>query len=184
MKKNLFTITLINLLLLQSISIHAQSPDKEILGNDEPVLIQKLSGPRIGVTVLDQSSVQAFKDFTDDEIFPVISQFGWQFETRFASTGNFTGIVEFVPLIGGLEQHKFLPSFNLLVGGRFASGWEFAIGPNASIGNAGLIFAGGYNFKSGAVNLPLNFAVLPTEDGARFSLLLGFNIRTESRLAN
>ncbi|WP_240773357.1 hypothetical protein [Pontibacter sp. SGAir0037] len=95
----------------------------------------------------------------------------------FTLENGVSGLFEFVPLIGGLEQGKFLPSLSALIGVRGARGFEFGLGPNVAISGAGLVLAVGTNFQSQGINFPVNFAVAPSSDGARFSLLLGFNSR-------
>lgn len=138
----------------------------------------KLAGPRIGFTVLSQRYATHVQDEFGTDLNPFITQFGWQFETRiFTLENGVSGLFEFVPLVGGLEQGKFLPSLSALVGIRGAKGFEFGVGPNVSVGGAGLVLAVGTNFQSQGVNFPVNFAVAPSRDGARFSLLFGFNSR-------
>lgn len=138
----------------------------------------KLSGPRLGFTILSERYTDNIRDDFDRDINPFMTQFGWQFETRiFTLDSGVSGLFEFVPLIGGLEQGKFLPSLSGLIGIRNAKGFEFGVGPNVSLTGAGLVLAVGTNFQSQGVNFPVNFAVAPSKDGARFSLLFGFNSR-------
>ncbi|EJF08551.1 MULTISPECIES: hypothetical protein [Pontibacter] len=138
----------------------------------------KLGGPRLGFTVLSQKYIDHISNDYDTNVNAFMTQFGWQFETRVFTLENGTsGLFEFVPLIGGLEQGKFLPSLSALVGIRSAKGLEFGLGPNVSLGGAGIVLAVGTNFQSQGVNFPVNFAVAPSKDGARFSLLFGFNSR-------
>ncbi|MBF8963766.1 hypothetical protein I0P70_10940 [Pontibacter sp. FD36] len=138
----------------------------------------KLGGPRLGFTVLSQKYIDHISNDYDTNVNAFMTQFGWQFETRVFTLENGTsGLFEFVPLIGGLEQGKFLPSLSALVGIRGAKGLEFGLGPNVSLGGAGIVLAVGTNFQSQGVNFPVNFAVAPSKDGARFSLLFGFNSR-------
>lgn len=138
----------------------------------------KLGGPRLGFTILSQKYIDHISNDYDTNVNAFMTQFGWQFETRVFTLENGTsGLFEFVPLVGGLEQGKFLPSLSALVGIRGAKGLEFGVGPNVSLGGAGLVLAVGTNFQSQGVNFPVNFAVAPSKDGARFSLLFGFNSR-------
>ena len=138
----------------------------------------KLSGPRLGFTVLSQRYADNIRDEFDTDVNTFMTQFGWQFETRiFTLENGVSGLFEFVPLIGGLEQGKFLPSLSGLVGIRGAKGFEFGVGPNVSLSGAGIVLAVGTNFQSQGINFPVNFAVAPSKDGARFSLLFGFNSR-------
>jgi len=136
----------------------------------------RLSGPRLGFTVLSQGTVNRFKDNFDGELNPFITQFGWQFETRiFTLENGVSGLFEFVPLIGGLEQGMFLPSLSALIGIRGRTGFEFGLGPNLSLAGAGIVFAVGANFQTQGINFPVNLAVAPSQYGSRVSLLVGFN---------
>ena len=137
--------------------------------------IQSLAGPRIGTVFITSSPVSSFlngklklEDLGElpanyDEIAKgnLTTLYGWQWESRFADAGNVTGIVEWVALVAGMEKGKFLPSVSSLVGARTESGLEFAIGPNLSLGGIAMVFGVGYNFKSGNLNMPVNFAFVP-----------------------
>ncbi|MBC5994121.1 hypothetical protein [Pontibacter cellulosilyticus] len=138
----------------------------------------KLSGPRIGFTVLSNKYRDEINEEFDSDVNAFMTQFGWQFETRiFTLESGMSGLFEFVPLVGGLEQGKFLPSLSALIGLRGAKGFEFGVGPNISLGGAGLVLAAGTNFQSQGVNFPVNVAFAPSRDGGRFSVLFGFNSR-------
>jgi hypothetical protein len=107
-----------------------------------------------------------------------MSQFGWQKERRFLSTPTgWTGVHEFVVLVGGVDQGVFLPSFNWLVGARTSSGIEFAAGPNVTAAGVALAMAGGVTFRTGNLNIPVNLALVPSKEGSRISMLVGFNGR-------
>jgi len=63
-------------------------------------------------------------------------QFGYQFEKQYLNEGNFQALFEFVPMVTGLDQGRFIPSINFLNGIRNnTTGWEFAFGPNFSFGS-------------------------------------------------
>jgi hypothetical protein len=142
------------------------------------------------------------------KVNPVISQFGWQFESRiFTLKDGSTGLVEFVPMIGGLEQGLFLPSATGILGYRTAHGFELGMGPTLSLGGPGLVFAAGASYKTGKVTFPVNLVFSPsiartslpttqyvydpvtggstvqnipsvtTHSGFRVSLVVGFNSR-------
>ena len=109
------------------------------------------------------------------------TQYGWQWESRFADGGGeIIGIVEWIVLVAGMGQGKFLPSATSLSG-------------------VGMVFGVGYNFKSGNLNLPVNIAFMPGRNltgnietwnndgtytyeeydynsGARISIMVGFNM--------
>ena len=171
-------------------------------GNVPTDFIQNLSGPRVGLTIISNGGL---KDGIED-IFGVstnfITQFGYQFEKQIMGDENVAGLVEGILLIGGLEQGLFLPSLSGMFGARFASGAEFAIGPNISASGAALVIGFGKTIKAGNLNIPINFAWVPsvnrteTEDhydystgeewettttertGHRFTVTIGFNFRT------
>lgn len=95
-------------------------------------------GPRVGVTMLTGDAASVFKSDKINggyDAVPVMFQFGYQFEARYLSTGNFQALFEFVPMVTGLDQGLFIPSLTVLNGLRFnKQGFEFAFGPTVSIG--------------------------------------------------
>ena len=136
-----------------------------------------LSGPRFGLTMLSQGNVDKLKEH-DITVRPMISQFGWQFERRlYTNADGVTALTEWVPLLSGLEQGAALPSLNWLVGIRMPRGGEFGIGPNITPLGVGLVLAGGVTVRSGGLNIPLNFALVSSQSGARVSIMTGFNLR-------
>jgi hypothetical protein len=143
--------------------------------------VDKLAGPKVGITMVSAGSLASLlrKDvpfFPEDgepsirdewagstgKYGAVMSQYGWQWESRFADGGEVTGIVEWIALVGGMEKGMFLPSASSMVGVRTASGVEFAVGPNFSLGGIAMVIAAGYNFKFGKLNLPVNIAYVPS----------------------
>jgi len=136
-----------------------------------------LAGPRFGMTMLSPGNIEALKE-RDINVRPLISQFGWQFEKRvYVNSDGLSALSEWVPLISGLDQGVVLPSLNWLVGVRTSLGTEFGIGPNITPVGVGLVIAGGVTVRSGALNIPLNFAVATSKSGARVTILTGFNLR-------
>jgi len=97
-----------------------------------------LSGPRMGATLLtgDASKVfQAAENQGGYNSFPVLFQFGYQFEVQYLNEGNIQGLFEVLPMVSGVEQGMFLPSLTVLHGLRNnKSGLEFAFGPTISVG--------------------------------------------------
>ncbi len=151
--------------------------------NDVPTIAPlKLNGPRVGFTYLNQSPVLKEGEFGLSEgsrINPMLSMFGWQFEWKYFQTEDGSaGLIEFIPIIAGLEQGLALPSANFLVGFRTYEGWEFGFGPNVGLTGNGFVIAGGYTFKSGYMNFPVNIAVIPGRDNTRLSVLVGWNKRS------
>lgn len=197
MKAKLITTTLI--LVILKLNTYANiSSDSSVVDSNKTVVVQKpisaqikqeanyskivtpleLSGPRVGFTFIAPG--ETANDLkTEFDASPFITQFGWQFEKQYFALENGTaGLVEFVGLIGGLEQGLFLPSANMLIGVRSSTGAEFAFGPNISLSGAAFVLAVGHTYKSGNLNFPVNFAVVPSTKGVRFSLLFGFNAQT------
>ena len=172
--------------------------------------IEKLAGPRIGVTLITAGPVADFihegVDFNEDDKYgstgdAFTTQYGWQWESRFADGGGeVVGIVEWIVLVAGMEKGRFLPSATSVIGARTDEGFEFGVGPNLSLSGVGMVFAVGYNFRSGDLNLPVNIAFMPgrkktgeidTYDdvtgmhyseeynyntGSRISIMIGFNM--------
>jgi hypothetical protein len=153
----------------------------ESLGPTVPPVVQtvNLSGPRFGYTSLSDGVVRKLKEDRQIEVGSMISQFGWQFEKQFYNNGDgLTILNEWVGLLGGLEQSLAIPSLSWLVGFRTKEGAEFGLGPNLTPAGVALAVAGGVTFRAGAVNIPLNVAVVPSSAGVRVSMLTGFSLRT------
>ncbi len=136
-----------------------------------------LAGPRFGMTVLSEGVVNKLKS-ERITVGSVVSQFGWQFEKQFYSlqTGP-TAVTECVLLLGGLDQGVALPSLSWLVGIRTKEGAEIGVGPNVTPVGVALAIATGITFRAGALNVPVNLAVVPSKSGVRVSVLSGFNLR-------
>jgi hypothetical protein len=139
--------------------------------------IEKLAGPKIGITMVQAGSLASIlrKDvgmFTDEvrqewtgstgKYGAVMSQYGWQWESRFADGGNVTGIVEWIALVGGMEKGHFLPSVSSMVGLRNSKGIEFTVGPELSLGGVAMLIGAGYNFKFGELNVPVSITYVPS----------------------
>ncbi len=136
-----------------------------------------LSGPRFGFTLLSDGVVEKLKE-RNIEVGPHVSQFGWQLEKQFfTKSSGVTMVTEWVALVGGLEQSVALPSLSWMVGVRTRDGAEFGIGPNITPAGTALVFATGMTFRAGAVNVPVNVAVVPSKAGTRVSVLSGFSLR-------
>ena len=139
--------------------------------------VDKLAGPRVGVTMVQAGSLASIlrKDvslFSDDireewtgsigKNGAVMSQYGWQWESRFLDGGDVVGLVEWIALVGGMEKGMFLPSVSSMVGLRTASGFEFAAGPNLSLGGIAMVIGIGKTLKFGKLNVPVNIAYVPS----------------------
>ena len=171
-------------------------PDKSDFAKKK---LKKFEGPRIGATYINNGTVRDYLDSENKS--PVITQFGWQFETRlFTADDGTSALLEFIPLVGGFDQGLFLPSISILTGIRNATdakmSIEFAVGPNFSITrnwenkvapSVGLVIAVGTNIKKSNINFPINLVFVPSvgekhdgkdyETGWKLSLIFGFNSR-------
>ena len=96
-----------------------------------------LSGPRMGlVTILgkDGDILTGDKQSGGYDAWPILTQFGYQFEVSYLNAGSVQALFEFVPMISGLEQGLFIPNVSILHGIRSnISGLEFAFGPIFSL---------------------------------------------------
>ena len=135
----------------------------------------KNSGPRFGITVVgpgllsdilndnreigDETEVEGY---TQKEA--IMTQLGWQWETILKEGDEFSGIIEWVGFVGGLERGTIVPSFSGLLGIRRNTGFEIAMGPTASLTGIGLVVAAGHTFKSGDLNVPVNIAFVPSRE--------------------
>lgn len=171
------TAVLLMSFLSVSIPVGAQTLTADVTTPPPPVRTVSLSGPRFGFTALSGGVVAKLQERSID-VKPGITQFGWQFEKQFYSKqGGLAAVNEWVVLLGGLEQGYVLPSLSWMVGLRSANGAEFGIGPNITPVGVAMAFAGGVTFRSGALNIPVTFAVVPSKAGMRVSMLTGFNMR-------
>ena len=177
MKKSLVITALLSFIFLGSTSMFAQ----DSLKFPAPKFVSRnLSGPRLGCTYLPGETELVHK-LGDHQIGRTLSQFGWHFEYQIVP--NVEGpcfIIEFIPLLAGVEYGKILPSATLGFGIRFPNGIEFGMGPNlmASTDNvaSALMIAVGKSFSYGGVSIPLNFVYTTSPKGGRVSFIFGYAI--------
>jgi hypothetical protein len=133
-------------------------------------------GPRLGATLFTGETADILKNDYDSP--PILSQFGYQFEFRyyFEDEEGSMGVLELMPLFAGAEQNIIVPSLSTIIGYRNISGWEFGVGPNISPSGSSIAVAVGYSFRKGNLLFPINLAWVPSENGARYTFLFGFNI--------
>ena len=139
---------------------------------------RKLAGPRFGVTLFtgDVAEQRAQADLQ-----PIMTQFGWQWETQLMFTSNGDqALLEWVLLVGGVEQNEFNLSLGFLAGYRMQNGIEFGVGPNISFtkessdATTSMLIAVGHTFPVGSLQLPVNFAVGLGKGGPRLTTLIGW----------
>lgn len=96
-----------------------------------------LSGPRFGYSFIFGQNAERMRANSKEggfEAYPASFLFGYQFEKQYLNEGKYQALFEMIPMIGGLDQQMFIPSFTLLNGFRNTkSGWEVAIGPSFTL---------------------------------------------------
>ena len=166
LKKNMKQKKIIKLLLMLFITSNTLSI-KELSAQSF-----KNSGPRFGITVVgpglladvlnDDREIGDEKEVDYSQKEAVMTQIGWQWETILKEGSEFSGIIEWIGFVGGLERGTIVPSFSGLLGIRKKSGFEMAVGPTASLTGLGLVVAAGHTFKSGDLNVPINVSWVPS----------------------
>lgn len=146
-----------------------------------------LSGPRVGLMIApgDGSIARRLKGHG---LGSVVSQFGWHFEHQIVPLGGGPQLVtEAIPLFGGVEYGKLIPSLTLALGVRFRSGFEVGMGPSLTIvstkgdANTGLVIAAGKTFDYGDICVPLNLAVSTNPKGTMVTVIAGYAIHRVAR---
>ena len=160
MKKNLLLLLCLSTAAIASAQIQYSSDNMETKSK-----IENLSGPRLGITIITNGTITETLNDEFNVSSNVISQFGYQFEKQIAGDDKIAGLIEGIVFIGGLEKGLFLPSLSGLFGARTASGYEFAIGPNLSLSGAALVVGFGKTITMGNLNIPINFAYVPSIKG-------------------
>ncbi len=117
-----------------------------------------LGGPRMGFVAFTghlSERLRAKKEDGGYDAFPVMFQFGYQFEKQYLNEGKVQALFECIPMITGLDQGYFFGSITLLHGIRSnVSGWEFAFGPTFNI----VPMARGYYDANGSWKLESDYA--------------------------
>ena len=172
-------------LLFVASALSADAASAQIQGTQTPeaqgarrVTRRQLSGPRFGFTVFT-GDVADRRDQADLE--PIMTQFGWQWETQIRSMESGSqALMEWVLLVGGMEQDEFNLSLGWLAGYRLENGVEFGVGPNLSYSRdseettSSMIFAAGATLPFGEMYIPINFAVSVAKGGPRITALIGW----------
>ncbi len=149
------------------------------------VTTRNMGGPRFGMTYVLGTS-QLTEELDHHEMGRVISQFGWHFEHQVVPVGGGPQfVIEFVPMLAGVEYGKVIPSFTLAMGLRTPGGFEFGMGPNLTFSKTtldaveartSLILVVGKSFNYGGVSIPVNLAYSTAPEGNRVSLIFGYAI--------
>ena len=143
---------------------------------------RNLSGPRLGLTYVGGTGPLA-EALESKDMGRWISQFGWHTEYQVTpKNGGPSFVIEFVPLVAGVEYGHFIPSFSLPMGVRLENGFEFGLGPNVLLGgkdvfNTALVIAIGKSFDFRGVSIPVNVAYVRSPAGDRLGLIFGYAIQ-------
>ncbi len=160
-----------------------------------PRLVERnLSGPRFGLTYVGIK--EELKDrLPPGEFHRIITQFGWHFEHQITPEGGGPQfVIQFVPMVAGVEHGYFIPNATLAIGIRLPGGFESGLGPNIQFPKnlnfddgerkvtSALVVAVGKSLHYGGVSIPLNIVYAINPNGNRLSFIMGYAIqRTRSR---
>jgi hypothetical protein len=179
MKNRLFTLPLMicaaALIVSPLFSQESSVINQIVLGE------KNFGGPRLGVTMVPGNTVLA-SELKKKKIGRMISQFGWLFEYQVVPDGGGPSfVIQFVPLVGGVEYGTLIPTGTLAMGVRLPGGIEFGLGPNAVVTTekitSSLVISVGKNFNYGGVNIPLDLVFATNPNGNRISLMFGYAIQ-------
>ena len=90
--------------------------------------------------------------------------------------------MEWVLLVGGVEQDEFNVSLGWITGYRLRNGVELGVGPNFSANKdnrritTSMVVAGGSTLPFGDMYVPVNLAVAMARGGPRITVLTGWII--------
>ena len=117
-------------------SISKKNNYENTINNSNKVSVS-LNGPRTGFTYFfgNVGDILAMpKDKGGFNAFPLMFQFGYQYEKQYLNEGQYQALVEFFPTITGFNQNVFIPSLTIMNGFRENKhGWEIAFGPTLSL---------------------------------------------------
>lgn len=98
-----------------------------------------LSGPRSGFAYFTGEAARILQKPHNEGgygTYPIMFQFGYQFEVQYLNEGNYQALFEFLPTVSGFNQNVFIPSITIMNGFRNNKhGWEIAFGPTFGLIN-------------------------------------------------
>ncbi len=174
-RKTVLTAIAAILVLAPFQTAHAQRAEPPASTRVKQLPRRHLSGPRFGFTTFT-GDVADLRQSVGKEA--IMSQFGWQFETqiRSLSDGN-QALMEWVFLVGGVEQDELNLSLSWMTGFRLPNGLEFGVGPNISITKdnsdptTSMVIAVGKTMPFGDLYVPVNLAVAVAESTVAIVLI-------------
>lgn len=179
------TKSLLALLLVGAFSLSGRLLAQARVEEPDVSFVERnLGGPRLGITYVPGNGTLA-RELQKNKFGRLLSQFGWHFEYQVIPEGGGPQfVIQFIPLISGVEYSKFFPTTTLAIGVRLPNGIEFGMGPNvlfASSIRTALTIAVGKSMNYGGVSIPINLAVTTNPEGQRVSLIIGYAIRGSTR---
>ncbi|MDG2240466.1 MAG: hypothetical protein P8L30_09700 [Longimicrobiales bacterium] len=96
-----------------------------------------------------------------------------------STSSRATALMEWIVLVGGVEQDEWIMGVAWIAGFRTEGGLEFGVGPNVGLNQEGnhtssMVVAGGATTPFGDLYVPLNIAVAFAEGGPRITTLMGW----------
>lgn len=164
-----------------TLTLAPTSPAPAQQADRSPHLLERsLNGPRFAITYVGlKDELKPFVRPGDYQRF--VSQFGWHFEYQIApESGGGQFLIQFVPMVAGVEHGDVLPNLTIAMGIRLPNGFEVGVGPNVQYTNplsSALVIAAGRSFSYGSVSIPVNIAYAINPTGNRVSLILGYAIQ-------
>ncbi len=170
---------------VESASVSAQAPADD-LDDDEPVRQKTLHGFRLGymyVSHFDKltdpddpdSSLEKSADMKSPHLFLI----GYEVMRRLVGRSWLNIILVGNVTVGGLEQSKFYPSANALIGFEFEESFQLGVGPNITPDPgkvAHIMFAAGWTPRVGSFHVPVHAFYIPDVDGVwRSGATVGVN---------
>ena len=178
MSRTIFSVLIALALAASAASAQTRGPSAPGAQGVQRLPRHHLSGPRFGFTAFTGDVADA-RGRADLE--PIMTQFGWQWETQIRSMESGSqALMEWVLLVGGVEQDEFNLSLGWLAGYRLENGVELGVGPNLSYSRdseqttSSMLFAVGATLPFGDMYLPVNFAVSAAKGGPRLTALIGW----------
>lgn len=173
---SLITVVFLTMLCMQNLAAQTWDSNKPVRFAE-----RNMGGPRLGVTYIPGKG-ELVQKLKENKIGNSISQFGWHFEWAVIPEGGGPSfVIEFIPLVGGVEYGKLIPSGTLAMGVRMPGGVEFGMGPNVLLGgekviNTALVLAVGKSFNYSGVSIPVNLVFATNPAGNRVSVIFGYAI--------
>ena len=149
--------------------------------------VARNAGWRMGMVQVGGAVADTLRD---KDLDTQLSVWGYQFEYHYGILGGINGLVTIMPMIVGLESSASIPVLNVVIGLRFANGFEFGGGLHYSarleyqedVPGLGAAFSVGYAIRTGAegrVSIPFNFGYVKAGDSEAYTITVGWTIPKE-----